>query len=165
MRASFLPSALRLNARWLKLGNDVWKPGSGKLRHWQAAKAQSPHVGQWRRDWSAVPALRGSPILRSYLPGIFPNLDVLWRQFPCPTERRPQQDMVVERYLRDDSAASSTTTRDCLVGPGFPECFPQIIVSAPILFVIFGIEDVLFDQIVARCSPPKVEQPMDASLV
>ena len=47
----------------------------------------------------------------------------------------------------------------------FPNVFPQIIVSAPILFVIFGIEDVLFDQIVARCSPPKVEQPMDASLV
>jgi hypothetical protein len=47
----------------------------------------------------------------------------------------------------------------------FPNFFPQIIVSAPILFVIFGIEDVLFDQIVARCSPPKVEQPMDASLV
>jgi hypothetical protein len=44
----------------------------------------------------------------------------------------------------------------------FPNVFPRIIVSAPILFVTFGIEDVLFDQIVARCSPPKVEQPMDA---
>jgi hypothetical protein len=47
----------------------------------------------------------------------------------------------------------------------FPNVFPKVVVSAPILFVTFGVEAVLFDQIVARCNPPEAPQPMDASPV
>jgi hypothetical protein len=35
----------------------------------------------------------------------------------------------------------------------FPNFFPKIVVSIPILFVTFGIESVLFDRIVDRFSP------------
>ena len=45
----------------------------------------------------------------------------------------------------------------------FLNVFPKTIVSVPILFVTFGVEAVLFEQIVARCRPPEATQPMDAS--
>jgi hypothetical protein len=47
----------------------------------------------------------------------------------------------------------------------FPNVFPKIIVCAPILFFTFGVEAVLFDQIVGRFSPSEAPQPVDASLV
>ncbi|SRR6266852_3823483 len=47
----------------------------------------------------------------------------------------------------------------------FPNFFPKVIVCAPILFVAFGIEAVLFDQIVNRFSPSKASQSVDARQV
>jgi hypothetical protein len=42
----------------------------------------------------------------------------------------------------------------------FPDFFPKVLVGGPILFVTFGVEDVLFDKIVGRFSPSKGPQPV-----
>ncbi len=47
----------------------------------------------------------------------------------------------------------------------FPDFFPKVLVCGPILFVTFGVEDVLFDKIVDRFSPPTLAPQPDARQV
>jgi uncharacterized membrane protein HdeD (DUF308 family) len=43
----------------------------------------------------------------------------------------------------------------------FPDFFPKVLVSGPILVVTFGVEEVLFDWIVDRFSPLKPSRPVE----
>jgi hypothetical protein len=47
----------------------------------------------------------------------------------------------------------------------FPNVFPKVIVSVPMLFLTFGVEAVLFDKIVGRFSPSEVAQSVDVNAV
>jgi hypothetical protein len=47
----------------------------------------------------------------------------------------------------------------------FPDFFPKVLVCGPILVATFGVEDVLFDKIVDRFSPPTLAKQLDARQV